>query len=43
MDLGLLYTYESPSVASPYDSRIDSRLVGYADAGYLSDSHMARS
>ncbi|XP_070677961.1 secreted RxLR effector protein 161-like [Malus domestica] len=42
-DLGLFYTYESSSVTAPYGSRIDSRLVGYADAGYLFDPHMARS
>ncbi|XP_070665161.1 secreted RxLR effector protein 161-like [Malus domestica] len=42
-DLGLFYTHKSPSVAAPYGSRIDSRLVGYADAVYLSDSHRARS
>ncbi|XP_070677822.1 secreted RxLR effector protein 161-like [Malus domestica] len=42
-NLGLFYTRESPSVASPYDSRIDSRLVGYTDVGYLSDPHRTRS
>ena len=42
-DLGLFYTRESPSVAAPYRPRIDSRLVGYADAGYLSDPHRACS
>ena len=31
---------EPPSSFSP---RVDSRLVGYADAGYLSDPHKARS
>ncbi|KAM1226031.1 hypothetical protein ACFX1T_044573 [Malus domestica] len=36
-DLGLFYTRKSPSVAALYGPRIDSRLVGYADAGYLSD------
>ncbi|XP_070681772.1 uncharacterized mitochondrial protein AtMg00810-like [Malus domestica] len=36
-DLGLFYTRESLSVAAPYGHRIDSRLVGYADAGYLSN------
>ncbi|KAM1275151.1 hypothetical protein ACFX2H_024819 [Malus domestica] len=34
-DLGLFYTHESSSVAAPYGARIDSRLVGYADAGYV--------
>ncbi|KAM2855266.1 hypothetical protein FF1_025609 [Malus domestica] len=43
MDLGLFYTHESQSNATPYSSRIDSRLVGYADAKYLSDPHRARS
>ncbi|KAM3000766.1 hypothetical protein FF2_037135 [Malus domestica] len=42
-DLGLFYTCESPSVAPSYDPRIDSCLIGYADAGYLSDSHRACS
>ena len=42
-DLGLFYTRESPSVSAPYNPRIDSRLVGYADAGYLSDPHRPRS
>ncbi|XP_070682444.1 secreted RxLR effector protein 161-like [Malus domestica] len=41
-DLDLFYIRESPSVAAPYGPRIDSRLVGYADAGYLSDPHKAR-
>ena len=43
MDLGLFYPYKSSNDASPYASRVDSRLVGYADAGYLSDLHKARS
>ena len=38
-DLGLFYTRKSPSGAAPYSPRIDSRLVGYANAGYLSDPH----
>ena len=42
-DLGLFYTHKSLSVAAPYSPRIYSRLVGYADAGYLSDPHRARS
>ncbi|XP_070672597.1 secreted RxLR effector protein 161-like [Malus domestica] len=42
-DLGLFYTHESPSVAAPYGLRIDSSLIGYADAGYLSDPHRACS
>ncbi|XP_068329664.1 secreted RxLR effector protein 161-like [Pyrus communis] len=42
-DLGLFYTRESPCVAAPYDPQIDSRLVGYVDAGYLFDPHRARS
>ncbi|KAM2817807.1 hypothetical protein COP1_041878 [Malus domestica] len=42
-DLGLFYPYESSSDATPYAHRVDSRLVGYADAGYLSDPHKARS
>ena len=42
-DLGLFYTRESPSVAAPYGPQVDSRLVGNADAGYLSDPHRAHS
>ena len=42
-NLGLFYTRESPSVAAPYGPRIDSRLVGYTDVGYLSEPHRARS
>ncbi|XP_068312446.1 secreted RxLR effector protein 161-like [Pyrus communis] len=42
-DLGLFCTREFPSVAAPYGPRIDSRLVGYAYAGYRSDPHRARS
>ncbi|KAM1884742.1 hypothetical protein ACFX15_036926 [Malus domestica] len=42
-DFGLFYTHESSSVAAPYGPRIDSRLVGYADAQYLSDPYRARS
>ncbi|KAM0957392.1 hypothetical protein ACFX2A_026052 [Malus domestica] len=42
-NLGLFYTRESPSVAAFYGPRIDSCLVGYADAGYLSNPHIACS
>ena len=42
-NLGLFYTHESLSVAAPYGSQIDSSLVGYADARYLSDPHRACS
>ncbi|KAM1511048.1 hypothetical protein ACFX15_019494 [Malus domestica] len=42
-DLGLFYTRESPSVATPYGTQIDSRLVGYTDTGYLFDPHRAHS
>ncbi|XP_070665198.1 secreted RxLR effector protein 161-like [Malus domestica] len=42
-DLGLFYTRKSPSVAILYGHQIDSRLVGYAYAGYLFDPHRARS
>ncbi|KAM1348764.1 hypothetical protein COP2_003045 [Malus domestica] len=41
-DSGLFYTHESPSVAAPYGPRIDSRLVGYVNARYLSDPYRAR-
>ncbi|KAM2575014.1 hypothetical protein TB2_006882 [Malus domestica] len=44
MDLGLFYNHESfRGVAVPFGPRVNSRLVGYADAGYLSDPHRARS
>ena len=43
MALGLFYPYGSSSDATPSVSRVDSRLVGYADAGYLSDPYKARS
>ncbi|KAM1683261.1 hypothetical protein ACFX14_034437 [Malus domestica] len=42
-NLGLFYICKSPSVAAPYDSRIDYRLVGYTDVGYLSDPQRTRS
>ncbi|KAM1529029.1 hypothetical protein ACFX1Z_018287 [Malus domestica] len=42
-DLGLFYTHESLSVTAPYVPRIDSCLIGYADAGYMFNSHRARS
>ncbi|KAM2508982.1 hypothetical protein ACFX1W_031120 [Malus domestica] len=42
-DLGLFYPYGSSSDAVPPASRVDSRLVGYPDAGYLSDPHKTRS
>ncbi|KAM1281268.1 hypothetical protein FF1_022062 [Malus domestica] len=42
-DLGLFYPYESLSDAAPYAHQVDSRLVGYADAGYLSDPYNVRS
>ena len=42
-DLGLFYPYESSNGAVPYAPQVDSCLVGYADAGYLSDPHKARS
>ncbi|KAM2555556.1 hypothetical protein TB2_019547 [Malus domestica] len=42
-DLGLFNTHKSPSVTTLYGPRIDSRLVDYVDAGYLSDLHRARS
>ncbi|XP_068304232.1 secreted RxLR effector protein 161-like [Pyrus communis] len=43
MDLGLFYTHESLSVATLYGHQVGSPLIGYTDAGYLSDSHRARS
>ncbi|XP_050147378.1 secreted RxLR effector protein 161-like [Malus sylvestris] len=42
-DLGLFYTRESPNVATPYSPQIDSCLIGYANAGYMSYPHMSRS
>ncbi|KAM2701565.1 hypothetical protein EV2_003381 [Malus domestica] len=42
-NLGLFYTHESSrKAATPFDPWVDSCLIGYADAGYLSDPHMAR-
>ena len=43
MDLGLFYPYECSSDFIPSASRVDSRLVGYADTGYLSDLHKVHS
>ncbi|KAM1022199.1 hypothetical protein ACFX2A_044253 [Malus domestica] len=42
-DLGLFYPYESSNGTAPYAPRVDSRLAGYADTGYISDPHKARS
>ncbi|KAM2834994.1 hypothetical protein PS2_031958 [Malus domestica] len=42
-DLSLFYPNESSNSASPYAPKIDSRLIGYADSGYLSDLHKAHS
>ncbi|XP_070660652.1 secreted RxLR effector protein 161-like [Malus domestica] len=42
-DLGLFYPYGSLSDAAPLISQVNSRLVGYADAGYLSDPHKVPS
>ncbi|XP_048422759.1 uncharacterized protein LOC125469456 [Pyrus x bretschneideri] len=43
-DLGLFYTHKSSKgVATLLGPRVDSNLVGYADAGYLSNPHWARS
>ncbi|XP_070667829.1 secreted RxLR effector protein 161-like [Malus domestica] len=42
-DLGLFYTRESSNVAAPYGTWIDSHLIGFTDARYLSDPHKARS
>ena len=40
----MFYTYESLREATALlDHRVDSCLIGYADAGYLFDPHMARS
>ena len=41
--MGLFYPYASPDGSSPLDHRSDACLVRYADAGYLSDPHKARS
>ena len=42
-DMGLFYPYASSSGSSPIDTRNNATLVGYADAGYLSDPHKGRS
>ncbi|KAM2066957.1 hypothetical protein ACFX1T_043354 [Malus domestica] len=44
MDLGLFHTHEfSRGTVALFGPRVDSRLTGYADAGYLSDPHRAHS
>ncbi|PRQ59184.1 putative RNA-directed DNA polymerase [Rosa chinensis] len=43
IDMGLFYPYASRNGSNPLDPQNDARLVGYADAGYLSDPHKARS
>ncbi|XP_068338917.1 secreted RxLR effector protein 161-like [Pyrus communis] len=42
-DLGLFYTHESSKGAARFGTQVDSRLIGYVDAGYLSDPHRACS
>ncbi|KAM2225154.1 hypothetical protein FF2_018965 [Malus domestica] len=43
-DLGLFYTHESSrGAAASLDPRVNSCLIGYADAGYLSNPYMVRS
>ena len=42
-DLGLFYPYESSNGVVPYAPRVNSRVVGYADARYLSYPHKACS
>ncbi|XP_070665947.1 secreted RxLR effector protein 161-like [Malus domestica] len=42
-DLGLFFPYKSLSDVAPPAFRVDSRLVSYADARYLSDPHKAHS
>ncbi|XP_070664652.1 secreted RxLR effector protein 161-like [Malus domestica] len=42
--LGLFYTHKSMREdVAPLDPRVDSRLVGYTNVGYLSDPHRAHS
>jgi hypothetical protein len=43
MDMGLFYPYASSSGSTPLGTRNNATLVGYADAGYLSDPHKGRS
>jgi hypothetical protein len=43
MDMGLFYPYASSSESTPLGTRNNATLVGYADAGYLSDPHKGRS
>lgn len=42
-DMGLFYPYASSSGSTPLGTRNNATLVGYADAGYLSDPHKGRS
>ncbi|KAM2779565.1 hypothetical protein COP1_014823 [Malus domestica] len=42
-DLSFFYPYRSSSDATPPASQVNSRLVGYADAGYLSDLYKVHS
>ncbi|KAM2234775.1 hypothetical protein PS2_012870 [Malus domestica] len=42
-DWGLLYPYEFSSDVAPSASRVNSRLVGYANSGYLFDPHKVHS
>jgi hypothetical protein len=41
--MGLFYPYASSSGSTPLGTRNNATLVGYADAGYLSDPHKGRS
>ena len=41
--MGLFYPYASKNGPNPLGPQNDARLVGYADADYLSNPHKARS
>ena len=41
--MGLFYPYASSSGSTPLGTQNNATLLGYADAGYLSDPHKGRS
>ena len=41
--MGLFYPYASSSGSTSLGTRNNATLLGYADAGYLSDPHKGRS
>jgi len=43
LNMSLFYPYAYQNSLNPHEPQNDACLVGYADAGYMSDSHEARS